>query len=53
MVDDEESLREILQFNLEAEGYLADVAGSAEEALSMNPERYDLILLDVMMDGMD
>ncbi len=53
VVDDEESLREILQFNLEAEGYLADVAGSAEEALSMNPERYDLILLDVMMDGMD
>ena len=49
MVDDEESLCEILQFNLEVEGYEVDVAYSAEQALGMHPERYSLILLDVMM----
>ncbi|WP_298030905.1 response regulator transcription factor [uncultured Alistipes sp.] len=49
VVDDEESLCEILQFNLEVEGYEVDVAYSAEQALEMHPERYSLILLDVMM----
>ena len=49
VVDDEDSLCEILQFNLEAEGYEADTANSAEQALTMNPERYSLIQLDVMM----
>ena len=52
VVDDEESLCEILQFNLEVEGYEADVAYSAEQALGMHPERYSLILLDVMMGEM-
>ncbi len=51
IVDDEETLCEVLKFNLEAEGYEADVAYSAEEALSMSPERYSLILLDIMMGG--
>lgn len=52
VVDDEEDLREILKFNLESEGYLVDTAPSAEEALKMLTEEYDLILLDVMMGGM-
>ncbi len=52
VVDDEESLCEILQFNLEVEGYEVDTADSAEQALAMNPERYSLILLDVMMGEM-
>lgn len=52
IIDDEESLCEILQFNLEVEGYEADVAYSAEQALEMHPERYSLILLDVMMGEM-
>lgn len=52
VVDDEESLCEILQFNLEIEGYEADVAYSAEQALGMHPERYSLILLDIMMGEM-
>ena len=52
VVDDEESLCEILQFNLEVEGYEVDVAYSAEQALGMHPERYSLILLDVMMGEM-
>ncbi len=33
VVDDEETLCEVLQFNLEVEGYEVDVAYSAEEAL--------------------
>lgn len=52
MVDDEQDLCEILKFNLETEGYLVDTANSAEEALSMGVEKYDLLLLDVMMGGM-
>lgn len=51
VVDDEATLCETLQFNLEAAGYEADVAYSAEEALAMHPEQYSLILLDIMMDG--
>lgn len=49
VVDDEESLCEILQYNLEAEGYEVDVAYSAEQALQMPLEDYALILLDIMM----
>ncbi len=52
VVDDEESLCEILQFNLEIEGYEVDTAYSAEQALRLGPAGYDLILLDVMMGGM-
>ena len=49
VVDDEEDLCEILQFNLETEGYLVDVAFSAEEALKKDISNYNLLLLDVMM----
>ncbi len=49
IVDDEETLCEALRFNLEAEGYEADVALSAEQALTLDLARYDLILLDIMM----
>lgn len=52
VVDDEQDLCEILKFNLEAEGYNVDMANSAEEALDMGIEKYDLLLLDVMMGGM-
>lgn len=49
VVDDEEDLCEILKFNLELEGYEADTAFSAEEALKKDLTVYQLILLDVMM----
>lgn len=52
IVDDEQDLREILQFNLSSEGFHIDVAASAEEALTKPLETYHLILLDVMMGGM-
>lgn len=43
---------EILKFNLETDGYVVETANSAEEALKMNIESFDLLLLDVMMGGM-
>jgi len=49
VVEDEEDLNEILQFNLESEGYQIDTAYSAEEALKKDLGVYQLILLDVMM----
>ncbi len=49
IVDDEESLCEILKFNLDSAGYKCSVAYSAEEALTLPIEEFDLILLDVMM----
>ena len=52
VVDDEQDLCEILQFNLTAAGYEVAQAYSAEEALENRPEEFDLILLDVMMPGM-
>lgn len=55
IVDDEQDLREILQYNLETEGYEVHVAASAEEAwpvLTGARPPYDLLLLDVMMGEM-
>lgn len=49
VVDDERDLCEILEFNLASEGFQVEVANSAEAALKMNLESFDLILLDVMM----
>ncbi len=52
VVEDEEDLCEILQFNLESEGHSVDTAHSAEDALKKNLSGYDLFLLDVMMGKM-
>jgi len=52
IVDDEEDLCEILQFNLEGEGFETEVAYSAEEALKKDIGSFHLILLDVMMGEM-
>jgi DNA-binding response OmpR family regulator len=49
VVDDEPDLCEILQFNLETEGYMVDVAYSATDAMTLPLAHYDLFLLDVMM----
>ena len=49
VVDDEEDLCEILQFNLEQAGYIADTAFSAEEVIEKKLYDYDLFLLDIMM----
>ncbi len=52
IVDDEEDLCEILQFNLKGEGFDTEVVYSAEEALETNLALFDLIILDVMMGQM-
>ncbi|MCR4995625.1 MAG: response regulator transcription factor [Bacteroidales bacterium] len=49
IVDDEETLCEVLRLNLQNEGYDVDIATSAEQALTYDIRRYDLILLDIMM----
>ena len=49
IVDDEETLCEVLKINLENEGYDVDTALSAEEALLLDLKKYSLILLDIMM----
>ncbi|MBQ5737276.1 MAG: response regulator transcription factor [Alistipes sp.] len=49
VVDDEESLCEILKFNLEKEGYEVATVYSAEEVLSMDITAMHLIILDIMM----
>lgn len=49
VVDDEESLCEILKFNFEKEGYEVTTALSAEEALALDLANYDLMILDIMM----
>jgi two-component system, OmpR family, alkaline phosphatase synthesis response regulator PhoP len=52
VVEDEEDICEILKFNFENEGFWVDVANSAEEAIKLKLERYDLFLLDIMMGKM-
>lgn len=51
VVDDEKDICDILQFNLENEGFVADVAYSGEAGLSQITDEHSLILLDVMMGG--
>ncbi len=52
IVDDEETLCEGLRTYLELEGYKVDTAPSAEAAMRMDITSYDLLLLDIMMEGM-
>ena len=52
IVDDEDDLCEILQYNLNNSGYITDIAHSAEETLKKNLSSYDLFILDVMMGAM-
>lgn len=49
VIDDEDALCDILQYNLTKEGYEVDTALSAEEALDMDLADYDLFIVDIMM----
>ncbi|MEZ3590354.1 MAG: response regulator transcription factor [Muribaculaceae bacterium] len=51
VVDDEESMCEILKYNLEKDGYEVDYALGGEEALTMDLPSYSLFILDIMMDN--
>jgi CheY-like chemotaxis protein len=54
VVDDEESIREIVQEGLSARGMIVEGASSSEEALSLLPARtYDFVLCDYNLPGMN
>lgn len=56
IVEDEKHLANGLRFNLEAEGYEVEVAGDGEAALELllkERERFDAVVLDVMLPLMD
>lgn len=50
IVDDEQEICEILKYNLQLEGYDAEIVYSATEALALDLPNYSLIILDIMMD---
>ncbi|MDE6178798.1 MAG: response regulator, partial [Duncaniella sp.] len=52
LIDDEESICEILGYNLRKEGYEVDTAYSAEEALEKDLTQYDLFIVDIMMENL-
>ena len=54
IVDDEPDILLMLRVNLEADGYTTALAADGESALErIGEERFDLVLLDVMMPVMD
>ena len=54
IVEDEVHIAEGLRFNIEAEGHVAIVVHDGEEALrELVSTRYDAVVLDVMLPGMD
>jgi len=52
VIDDEEAICDILQYNLTKEGYEVDTAYGAEEALEMKLDQYQLFIVDIMMGEM-
>lgn len=53
VVDDEQTLRDMLEYNLRREGYRVLTAGDGAEALRLAfDERPDLLVLDIMLPGM-
>ena len=54
VVDDEEDILELIQYNLTREGYTITGATSGEEALALaRSKSFDLIVLDLMLPGID
>ena len=56
VVDDEESIRDLLRQHLETDGYKVLVAGAGPEALTLSqeyPGMIHLLLTDVLMPGMN
>ena len=56
VVEDETHLAQGLRFNLEAEGYVAEVVGDGESATGLllaKKEKFDVVVLDIMLPGKD
>lgn len=54
VVDDESTIRTLIEYNLSQEGFIVDTAEDGDEALQKaEGQDYDLILLDLMLPGRD
>jgi len=53
LVEDEDSLLDVLSMNLSLEGYSVDTVKSGAQALSMINDSYNLIVLDIMLPDMN
>jgi two-component system phosphate regulon response regulator PhoB len=54
IVEDEEDIQELLQYNLQKDGYRAVAVSSGEAALKkVRSDRPDLVILDLMLPGID
>ena len=53
VVDDEPAMLQLIRRVLEKDRHFIVLASDANEVLNMNFSKYDLILLDIMMPGMD
>ncbi|TLU82453.1 MAG: response regulator transcription factor [Chlorobium sp.] len=54
VVEDDQNLANLLEYNLNRAGYKCYLSGSAEDALAViSRKSFDLVLLDIMLPGMD
>ena len=53
VVDDEPAMLQLIRRVLEKDRHLISLISDAQTALHMNFSKYDLILLDIMMPGLD
>lgn len=56
IVDDEESILTLLEYNLEQAGYEVEKSAHGQEAYDYimdDPDRFDFIILDIMLPGID
>lgn len=54
VADDEDTLRELIRFSLDADGHTVTAVKNGKEALdATRKEKYDVVVMDVMMPIMD
>ena len=54
VVEDDQDLAHLVEYNLNRAGYKCHISGSAEEALKeLSRKSFDLVLLDIMLPGID
>jgi len=54
LIDDDESLRRVLEYNLQQSGFHVEVASRAEEGLErFRRKPFDIVITDILMPGID
>ncbi len=53
VIDDEESIRELIRFNLEKAGFSVELAADGQEGLDKLDDSIDLVILDLMLPVLD